>query len=162
MDSGGAKTISKPPTQNVDAGQEDVWYQRLASDPESHIGKIIYFRGKVVQSLQSGLDYVLRINVSVGPYETWKDTVYVEYRAGSSSEPRIVENNKLRFRGKFVGIKSYTAVLGNTIQIPHLIACDVRNESYLCPPGRICPVTIYDNPSFIPESCRADSSTAKR
>ncbi len=50
-------------------------YQELARQPESYLGKVIYFRGQVVQSVQDGRDYVLRVNVSPGAYETWKDTV---------------------------------------------------------------------------------------
>lgn len=74
-------------------------------------------------------DYVLRVNVSPGEYNTWKDTIYVEYRTNPASDRRIVDGDVIDFRGKFIGIKSYTAVLGQTIQIPHVIACEVRDAA---------------------------------
>jgi hypothetical protein len=64
---------------------------------------------------------VLRVNVSRGKYDSWNDTIYVEYRANSGSEPRILVGDIIGLWGEFVGIKSYTAVLGQTIQIPYVV-----------------------------------------
>jgi len=75
--------------------------------------------------MQSGSNYVLRVNVSRGQFNIWKDTVYVEYHAASVG--RILEGDIIGFRGKFVGIKSYQAVLGQIIQIPHVIADEIRD-----------------------------------
>jgi len=69
-------------------------------------------------------DTTLRIAISP---DGRNSIMYVEYRASSPSEPRILENDIVDVRGKFVGIKSYKAVAGNIIQVPHVIACEVRS-----------------------------------
>jgi len=121
-----ALTAQASATEWYAAGQN---YDSLARNPTAYSGKIVSFRGKVIQSVQTGQDYVLRVSVTMGEYNIWKDTVYVEYRASSSSTSRIVEDDIIDFRGRFVGIKSYTAVLGQTIQIPHIIACEVHPQT---------------------------------
>jgi hypothetical protein len=112
---------------SLDAVGQD--YQTLARQPTAYSGRIVSFRGKIIQSLQTGVDYVLRVNVTRGEYNSWQDTVYVEYRANSPSEMRIIEGDIIDFRGRFDGIKSYTTVLGATVQIPHVIACQIRNAA---------------------------------
>lgn len=55
-----------------------------------------------------------------------KETIWVEYRAPSPSAPRILEGDVIVMRGKFTGLVSYTAVLGQTIQLPRVIACEIK------------------------------------
>src|SRR5258708_32634422 len=52
-------------------------------------------------------------------YDMWGDAIYVEYRRQASSKPRILEGDVVKFWDKFVGIKSYKAVLANPVQVPH-------------------------------------------
>ena len=66
-----------------------IGYDLLARSPSSYEGRLVSFRGKVIQATQSGLSYVLRVNVSRGKYDIWNDTIYVDYRAGSAADPRI-------------------------------------------------------------------------
>ena len=81
--------------------------------------------GKVVQVTEEERgDTTLRIATSP---DGRNSIMCVEYRASSPSKPRILENDSVDVRGKFVGIKSYQAVLGNIIQVPHVIACEVRS-----------------------------------
>jgi tripartite-type tricarboxylate transporter receptor subunit TctC len=108
------------------AQNENSLYRSLAREPHLNIGQTFDFDGKVIQSVQSGRDYVLRIDVTRGDYDIWRDTAYVEYTAGSETERRIVERDVVTFRGIFKGIKSYQAVFGQTIQIPHFVACFIR------------------------------------
>ena len=103
-------------------------YQALAHQPDQFVGKFITFDGKVVQSVQAGLDYELRVNVARGPYNSWSDTVWIDYRAKSASEGRVMEGDLVRFRGEFVGITSYRAALGHTVQIPKFIACELMGQ----------------------------------
>jgi hypothetical protein len=115
------KTVALSP-QQVRAQAGVIGYDLLARSPTSYEGRLVSFQGKVVQATQSGLSYVLRVNVSRGAYDIWKDTIFVDYRAGSASEPRILDGDIIRLWGEFVGIKSYKAVLGQTIQIPYVVA----------------------------------------
>ena len=43
--------------------------------------------------------------------------------------PRILEGDVVQLWGEFVGIKSYKAVLGQTIQIPHVVARAIETGS---------------------------------
>ena len=110
----------KSPAQQVN------WtYDQLARTPNAYAGWTLTFSGKVVQVMQEERgDTTLRIAISP---DGRNSIMYVEYRASSPSEPRILENDIVDVRGKFVGIKSYKAVAGNIIQVPHVIACEVRS-----------------------------------
>jgi hypothetical protein len=115
-------TAAAPSPQQVKAQASFIGYDLLARSPTNYQGRLVSFQGKVIQATQGGLSYVLRVNVSHGKYDSWNDTIYVEYRASSESEPRILVGDIIGLWGEFVGIKSYTAVLGQTIQIPHVVA----------------------------------------
>ena len=62
-----------------------------------------------------------------GRGSSWSDTIFVDYRANSTSDARILEGDVIQLWGEFVGIKSYKAVLGQTIQIPHVVARAIEN-----------------------------------
>lgn len=51
-----------------------------------------------------------------------EDTCYIDYERKDANESRILENDIVTFYGRVKGIKNYTAVLGNQISIPHIIA----------------------------------------
>lgn len=113
-------TPEAPSPQRMKAGRA-IDYDLLARSPSTYVGQLVFFRGKVVQATQGGQSYMLRVNVTRGTYNIWTDTIYVEYLA-NSSDARILEGDLIQLWGEFVGIKSYTAVLGNTIQIPQVLA----------------------------------------
>jgi peptidyl-prolyl cis-trans isomerase A (cyclophilin A) len=99
-------------------------YEQLARTPNAYVGSTLTFTGKVVQATQDERGgTVLRIAISPDGHSS---IIYVEYGA-SPSEPRILEDDIVDVRAKFIGIKSYKAVIGNIIQIPHVIACEVRS-----------------------------------
>jgi hypothetical protein len=115
-------------------------YDQLARTPDAYAGQTMSFSGKVVQAIQEGEDRVLRI--AFPPNE--RDIFWVEYRASPS--PRILEGDVVDVRAKFVGIKSYKTVLGATVQVPHVIACEVKSVpqsqssiQVLRPPQQIVP-----------------------
>jgi hypothetical protein len=101
----------------------------LSHFPERFAGKAIRLSGKVIQSIQDGNDYTLRVNVTRDG-NFWKDTMLVNYRAPAPS-PRIVEGDFIDMGGVSTGIQSYKTILGATVQIPHLIACEITR-----PPSR--------------------------
>ena len=112
--------------QEVKAQAGEIGYDLLARAPTQYAGRLVTFQGQVIQTTQEGLSYTLRVNVTRGKYDIWKDTIWVDYRAGSGSEPRILEKDIITLWGEFVGIKSYKAVLGQTIQIPYVVARAVQ------------------------------------
>ena len=58
-------------------------------------GRFLWLRGQVIESVQSGDNFWLRVNVTPGDYGIWKDTIIVTYRA-------VVE-----FQGRHRGKTSY-------------------------------------------------------
>ena len=104
--------------------EENSLYVALARRPDAYTGKYVHFEGKVIHSVQSGSDSMLRVNVTRGRLDVWKDTVYVEYHAHSPE--RIIEGDVIIFGGRYAGIKPYQAALGQTVQIPYVVACDLQ------------------------------------
>jgi hypothetical protein len=80
-------------------------YDDLARQPSAYLGKVVNFKGKVVQALESENKYFLRVNVTKKPYNIWSDTVLVKFRA-SPSGGRLLEGDIISFRGQYAGIAS--------------------------------------------------------
>lgn len=101
-----------------------VAYDDLFRNNEVHVGKIVYYRGEVVQALDAGGDqFQLRVNLTEDSF-FWTDPVFVQY-----SGPRILDDDIVEFVAEVVGLITYKAALGNEITIPHLTALDLRLES---------------------------------
>jgi hypothetical protein len=96
-----------------------VTYEQLGREPQNYIGTTITVKGLVVQSLDEGADATVRVNVTPDAnFKFFKDTVYVDFHRLYPPGKRILENDVVQFTGEFVGIKSYQAVSGATIQVP--------------------------------------------
>ena len=104
------------------ANCESVPYIDLSRNPNNYVGQNAVFTGQVVQVQENGNAVTLRINVTKDKYGIWDDTCYIDYQWKDSSESRILENDIVTVYGTIKGIKSYTAVLGNQISIPHIAA----------------------------------------
>jgi hypothetical protein len=102
-------------------------YLELQRRPDAFVGKPLSFAGKVIQSARIGSAYVLRVNVTPARYNSWQDTIYVDYRAAGPAAPeKIAEGDLVSVRGTYTGIKSYQSVIGDTIQVPSVTACLVQ------------------------------------
>lgn len=111
-------------------------YLELQHRPDAFLEQPLSFAGKVIQFVQTGQGYVLRVNVTPGKYKIWEDTIFVEYKAHGFEEGRIAEGDVVSVRGTFTGIKSYKSVVGDTIRMPAVAACVVqRGQSNIatCP-----------------------------
>ena len=103
------------------------YYQDLLRRPEAYAGQVMSIRGKVVQVQIAGNVGILRMNITPGAYNVWSDTIWVDFRQDMvPNNKRILEGDIVRFRGRFRGLKSYTAVLGQHVQIPQIAACEIR------------------------------------
>ena len=98
-----------------------VSYEDIARNPDNYKGTFAVFSGQVAQVQESGNNVVIRLNVTRGYYGIWEDTVYIEYTK-AQNESRILEEDIITVYGQLNGIKTYTAVLGNSISIPYLKA----------------------------------------
>jgi hypothetical protein len=101
-------------------------YLELLHHADSFTGKPLSFAGRVIQSIQSGQSSALRINVTPGKFNSWQDTIYVEYPPTAAGHTQIVEGALVSVRGTFAGTKSYQSVIGDTITVPSVTACLIQ------------------------------------
>lgn len=102
-------------------------YLELQRRPDAFVGQPLSFAGKVIQSARIGNAYVLRVNVTPARYNSWQDTIYVDYKAaGPAAQQKIAEGDLVSVRGTYTGIRSYQSVIGDTIQVPSVTACLVQ------------------------------------
>lgn len=103
-------------------------YLDLQRKGDSLVGQPLSFAGKVIQSIQSGEGYALRINVTPGKFNSWQDTIYVDYNVTAlAGQHPVADGDMVSVRGTFAGIKSYQSVLGDTIKVPSVTACAIRS-----------------------------------
>lgn len=96
---------------------QDISYEDLFRYAERHKGKRVYYRGKVIQVLESRGDFQLRVNVTSGDYGLWEDTVFLRY---DDAPVRILEDDIVAFVGKMNGTVTYESVLGGEVTIPDI------------------------------------------
>jgi len=123
---------STKPTANVPAASstpdevkakaQTIAFDSLSREPSKYIGTTVKFTGKVIQVQESGRYVALRVDVNKGSSYAWDDTIYVEYRRGSDTEPRILQGDIIRLYGEFKGLKTYKAIMGNSITLPRVVA----------------------------------------
>jgi hypothetical protein len=98
-------------------------YSNLMRQSDDYSNSLVYFRGKVAQVQNSyGNNYVLRIDTKQDPFVGYYgDTIWVDYTGD-----RLLEDDIIDVWGRFRGLKTYTAVLGNDITIPEINALHVE------------------------------------
>ena len=76
---------------------------------------MVWYEAEVIQVADGSIGtFVLRANVTRGQY-FWDDTVYLRY-----SGPRLLEEDIIEFVGVIEGLKTYEAILGNSVTIPEI------------------------------------------
>lgn len=96
-------------------------YEKIARDPEKYKGKYAKIRGEVIQVVEDGNDYTLRVNITQGNYY-WSDTILVTYTKQSSKESRILEDDIITMYGQLGGTYTYETVMGSSLTVPILYA----------------------------------------
>ena len=97
-------------------------YDSLFRYAEEYRGKRVYFRGKVIQVIESRGGFQLRVNVTEGEYGFWDDTVFLRY---DDAPVRILEDDIVAFVGRMNGTITYESVLGAEITIPDITVLDL-------------------------------------
>ena len=103
-------------------------YRDLFRYAEKHVGKLVYFRGKVVQVQERRGVFKLGIQVTsekIGNSELWTDQVYAHY---DDAPVRVLEEDIVIFVAEMLGTKTYTAVMGNSVTVPELRVRTLRIE----------------------------------
>lgn len=70
-------------------------------------------RGKIIQSQSSGNGYFFRI--ATRPDYYYEDIIYLNHNG-----PRFIEGDLIDIWGRVDGLKTYSAVLGNSVTIPEI------------------------------------------
>jgi hypothetical protein len=110
----------------ADSDASHQMYLELVRRADAFAGKPLSFAGQVIQSIPGTQSNALRINVTPGKYNSWRDTIYVEYKPEAAGQTRIAEGALVSVRGTFTGTKSYQSVIGDTITVPSVVACLIR------------------------------------
>jgi hypothetical protein len=95
-------------------------YEDLARDPDSVFGDSVKLTGEVIQVMEDGNNYELRVDITKKKWG-YTDTIYVSYTR-KDGEPRILEDDIVTLYGYCCGTISYTSVLGATITLPYVAA----------------------------------------
>jgi len=138
---GGAALAQSSPQANSQANSDasHQMYLELVRSADAFTGKPLSFAGQVIQSIPGAQGGALRINVTPGKYNSWRDTIYVEYRAAAAGPVPVTEGALISVRGTFSGTKSYQSVIGDTITVPFVTACLIRPgvENIAACPGEL-------------------------
>ncbi|VVB85121.1 zinc-ribbon domain protein [uncultured archaeon] len=101
----------------------NISYDDLMRNNENYIGKIVYYRGRILQVNEiSNGKYALRVATKKESYGGYlEEVIWVNYKGS-----RLLENDLIDIWGEVKGLKSYTAVLGNGITIPEIESLHVE------------------------------------
>ena len=107
---------------------EEIPYKTLYRYAEDNVGKLVFFRGKVIEVREQGdRDAIMRIGVTQDSIGLWSaDVVYVRYR---NMTTRILEDDIVAFVGKMKGLKTYKSIMGGSVTIPELEVLSLIIES---------------------------------
>ena len=136
-----APTPRPTPTPTPKPEYAKINYKGVSRNPDNYKGKLVKFTGIVVQAQETyGVEYtggslfdqyyVLRVASKykkyryIDGYET-DDIVYVVVPTSKVEGGRILEDDKVSVYGRYDGIETYEALLGNSVSIPRVEATKV-------------------------------------
>ena len=108
------------------AAAQTIPYRNLFRYADDHAGKLVYYRGEVIQVLEKQGDFQLRVNVTSDEYGLWSDTVFLRY---DDAPVRILENDIIEFVGRMEGTITYESVMGGDVIIPDITVLVLIIES---------------------------------
>lgn len=136
-----APTPKPTPTPTPKPEYAKIDYKGVSRHPDNYEGKLVKFTGIVVQAQETyGIEYeggslfdqyyVLRV---ASKYKRYKyadgydtdDIVYVVVPTSKVEGGRILEDDKVSVYGRYDGIETYEALLGNSVSIPRVEATKV-------------------------------------
>ncbi len=117
--------ISSPTSVDLNEIREharEIPYDELARYPNTHKGTPVIHKGKIIQKIS---DTSFRVNITIGSYGIWSDTVYVK-NYGEASKVRLLEDDIIVFIGIAQGEITYESIFGQNITIPRIDAYEVK------------------------------------
>jgi len=109
-------TMSIP---EIKAASINISYDELMRNNSNYVGKIVYFRGQIVQVIEGGSDfYSFRVSTKNQGYGMYYDNeIYLNYKGS-----RLLEKDIIDIWGYVKGLMTYTTVLGAQVTLPELDA----------------------------------------
>ena len=99
------------------ASAQQVEYSDLARSPDNYKGKVVHFRGQIIQVVEgTGGASQYRISVTQDEYGYWDDTMLVQFTPDANS--RFLEDDVVEFWGTSIGVITYESTMGGNITIP--------------------------------------------
>ena len=95
-------------------------FEEIARDPDDYKGDKAKFTGKVIQVMQEGNAYTLRVNITKTRWG-YDDTILVYYEA-HEGDSRILEDDIVTMYGMLGGMYTYKTVMGSSLTVPLLYA----------------------------------------
>lgn len=95
-------------------------YKKYARNPDTYPDQKVYFKGKIIQSIEKGKHYSFRVAVN----NSYNQIVWVDYSAWPE-DPRILENDKVTIYATCNGLYTYESTGAGQITIPTFIGHDV-------------------------------------
>lgn len=102
------------------ASAQDLSYDDLARNPDTHKGKVVHFKGEVIQVIEDNTLTQYRISVTSTDYGGWDDPIFVTFETDSNN--RFLEDDIVEFWGTSVGTITYQSTMGGNITIPAVFA----------------------------------------
>lgn len=99
---------------------ETYTYEEIARDPDDYMGEKAKLTGKVVQVMEQGNSYTLRVSITKTRWG-YDDTILVSYSA-KDGDSRILEDDIVTMYGLLGGTYTYETVMGNSMTVPLLYA----------------------------------------
>jgi PKD repeat protein len=113
------------PTQ-VKNNAQNISYDDLFRYNEKYIGDIVYFRGKIIQVMPvsdgAADEYFFRVATKKSEYSGYANDIIFVYYKGS----RFLEGDTIDLWARVVGLRTYTALMGNEVTVPELDALNVE------------------------------------
>ena len=118
------EALSEAPDLDNIEWKTDISYDDLSRRPDDYENEYVEFSGKVVQLIEDDEINELRVATNSNGYD---DVIYVGYDPSIVDE-RILEDDKITFRGTYAGIIQYESTLGGTISVPAVYALQIERQ----------------------------------
>lgn len=124
---GGPSDLIDLPEDEYRSACQVYTYDEIARTPDKYEKKLAKFTGKVIQVIRDGNDLQMRVDVTLGSYGIYEDTVFVFYTV--KNNVNVLEGDIITMYGELRGLQTYKSVLGAEISIPRIYVkfIDVKN-----------------------------------
>ena len=96
---------------------KQISYKELFRYAESYKGEKVYYKAKVIQTIENDGDFTLRAYVTPINHILWEDAILLDY---NNAPVRVLEGDIVHFVGIMEGLVTYEAALGYSVTVPSI------------------------------------------